>query len=285
MAKSLSIFNSAFNTMARISPFTPGQLMEIARKLGECATGSEISRLVFEAKNVQDRSEESTKWRRLYWYLQQAQGKCGCGDPLLDLIKTLLDPARFVDNPVQFEYHRRQINAVLALMGWEYGEDGKFKKIKKAKTLDEAHQRAQTLAIKLSERQLHPAVLKYARAELLQENYFHAVFEACKGLAQRIRDLTGLKSDGARLITNAFEGKAPKLRFNSLKTDTEKSQHNGFVWLLKGCFSAVRNPRAHAPKVLWAEDAEEAADYLTLISLLHYKLDKCKPFIARGGKT
>jgi len=260
--------------MTRIPPFTPGQLMEIARKLGECATGTEITRLVFEAQGVKDRSGESTKWKRLFWYLQQAQSKCKCGDPVLDLIKTLLDPARFVDNPSKFEFCRRQLNAVLALIGWEYEEDGEFRKVEKAKTLDEAHQRAQTLAIKLAERQLHPQVVKYASAELLQENYFHAVFEACKGLAQRIRELSGVRGDGVKLVEKVFEGKNPKLTFTELKTETEKAQHRGLVWLLKGCFSAVRNPRAHEPKVHWAEDAEEAADYLTLISLLHYKLDK-----------
>lgn len=203
---------------------------------------------------------------------------------MLDLIKTLLDPARFVDKPVEFEFHRRQVNAILALTGWEYGEDGEFKQVTIAKTLDEAHQRAQTLALKLSERQLHPAVLKYATAEPLQENYFHAVFEACKGLAQRIRELSGVKGDGVKLVEKVFEGKNAKLTFTELKTETEKAQHRGLVWLLKGCFSAVRNPRAHEPKVHWAEDAEEAADYLTLISLLHYKLDKCAPR-TKSGRT
>ncbi len=44
--------------------------------------------------------------------------------------------------------------------------------------------------------------------------------------------------------------------------------------LLKGCFTAVRNPLAHEPKLLW-QGEDDAADYLTLISLLHRKLDAC----------
>jgi hypothetical protein len=43
--------------------------------------------------------------------------------------------------------------------------------------------------------------------------------------------------------------------------------------LLKVCFAAIRNPRAHEPKVLW-KDENDAADYFTLISLLHRKLDE-----------
>lgn len=55
---------------------------------------------------------------------------------------------------------------------------------------------------------------------------------------------------------------------------TEKSEHIGFAQLLKGCFAAVRNPLAHEPKILW-EGEEDAADYFSLISLLHRRLDRC----------
>ena len=46
-------------------------------------------------------------------------------------------------------------------------------------------------------RHIHPEVLKYCRSELMQDNYFHAVFEAKKGLAQRLRDSTGIQTGGA----------------------------------------------------------------------------------------
>ncbi len=71
----------------------------------------------------------------------------------------------------------------------------------------------------------------------------------------------------------AFSLKSPLLAFNTLQTWSEKSEHKGFAQLLKGCFSAIRNPRAHEPKILWQNDEHEAADYLTLISLLYRKLD------------
>jgi uncharacterized protein (TIGR02391 family) len=115
--------------------------------------------------------------------------------------------------------------------------------------------------------------MKFCKVELLQSNYFHAVFEATKGLAQRIRDLTELKGDGAALVDEAFALKTPLLAFNSLQTETERSEQVGFAMLLKGCFAAIRNPRAHEPKVLW-KDENDAADYFTLISLLHRKLDE-----------
>lgn len=109
----------------------------------------------------------------------------------------------------------------------------------------------------------------------MSEDYFHALFEASKGLAQRIRDLSEESGDGAKLVEKVFSPKQPILAFNSLQTETEKSEHRGFAELLKGCFAAVRNPVAHEPRILWKGE-DDAADYLTLISLLHRKLDACE---------
>jgi uncharacterized protein (TIGR02391 family) len=125
-------------------------------------------------------------------------------------------------------------------------------------------------------------VLKYCRSELLQDNYFHAVFEATKGLAQRIREMSSVEADGAALVDRVFSIERPVLAFNTLRTETERSEYKGFAALLKGCFAAVRNPLAHEPKILW-EGEDDAADYFSLISLLHRKLDDCVP--THIGKT
>ena len=65
--------------------------------------------------------------------------------------------------------------------------------------------------------------MTYCRAKLLDERYFHAVFEAIKGVADRIRDLSGLTGDGAHLVTQAFMSPEPKLTLGSLVTDSVKS--------------------------------------------------------------
>ncbi len=116
----------------------------------------------------------------------------------------------------------------------------------------------------------------------MQDNYFHAVFEATKGLAQRIRDMTGVQLDGAALIDYVFAIDRPLLALNSLRTESEKSEHKGFALLLKGCFGAIRNPRAHEPKILWGGE-DDVVDYLTLLSLLHRKLDDAV-LVREGGQ-
>jgi uncharacterized protein (TIGR02391 family) len=223
---------------------------------------------------LEDNSGESTKWRRLYRIFLAYQRQYSSPVKTLDFIKSFLIPARYVGRAEEFEQRRDELNVILAFSGLEYGADGQFRKKKAAETLDEAESRLRTIKAKFQSRRLHHEVLKYCRAELMQDNYFHAVFEASKGLAQRIRELSGVEKDGAALVDKVFSVESPMLAINSLQTDTEKSEHKGFAALLKGCFAAVRNPLAHEPKILWSGE-DDAADYLSLISLLHRKLDDC----------
>lgn len=259
--------------MAAISSFSEGQIESLARLMGECGSGTDITRVLADRGFV-DGSGESTKWRRLYWIFLQSQKEHRCANRVLDFIQAFLTPARFTGRSVEFEKHRNELNVVLAFAGLEYGSDGKFRTCAAASTLDEAERRVQTIRSKFQGRSLHVEVHKYCRKELMQENYFHAVFEAAKGLAQRIREISGIEADGAALIDKVFSVEQPILAINTLRTETEKSEHKGFAALLKGCFAAVRNPLAHEPKILWNSE-DDAADYLTLISLLHRKLDSC----------
>jgi uncharacterized protein (TIGR02391 family) len=258
-----------------------GQIEALARFLGDCGTGSEITR-VLNDREIIDSSGESTKWRRLYCVFKDTQRNYGCANKILDFIQAFLAPVRFVGNSELFEAQRTQLNSILAFSGLEFGSDGQFRQREAAKTLSEAERRVRTIHSKFQGRRMHPEVIKYCQIELMQDNYFHAVFEATKGLAQRIRDMSGIQADGPALIDRVFSIEQPVLAFNTLRTDTEKSEHKGFAALLKGCFAAVRNPLAHEPKILW-DGEDDAADYLSLISLLHRKLDDCVP-TRLGGK-
>lgn len=56
--------------------------------------------------------------------------------------------------------------------------------------------------------------------------------------------------------------------------ETQESEQNGFVNLLKGLYGTIRNPLAHDPKVEWDVTEQDALDILTMISLVHRKLDQ-----------
>jgi uncharacterized protein (TIGR02391 family) len=119
-------------------------------------------------------------------------------------------------------------------------------------------------------------VLCFCRAELVQRDYFHAVLEASKSVADKIRTLSGLASDGAELVQSAFgQGPVgPILAINPLSTDTERSEQRGFVNLLVGLFGTFRNPTAHEARIYWPVDEQDALDILSLVSLVHRKLDR-----------
>jgi uncharacterized protein (TIGR02391 family) len=107
-------------------------------------------------------------------------------------------------------------------------------------------------------------------------DHFHAVLEATKSVASRIREMTGSGADGSALVTEAFSlGKTgvPIVAINQLRNETEKSEQTGFMNLLIGLFGTFRNPTAHAAKIEWEMPEEDALDILGLISLVHRKLD------------
>lgn len=163
---------------------------------------------------------------------------------------------------------------VLAFSGFCVRADGKVAHADKATTLDAARARAGRLKAALESRNVHDEVLNYCRAELLDENYFHAVFESTKGVAERIRLMSGLTADGAELVNKAFSIQSPILVLGPLATESEKSEQKGFANLLVGLFGAVRNPLAHAPRTNWPMSEQDALDILTLVSLIHRKLDR-----------
>ena len=136
--------------------------------------------------------------------------------------------------------------------------------------------RAARLETILEQRKVHPKVLEHCRAEILQNNYFHAVLEAMKSITVRIRGLSGLDGDGAQLVDAAFGGGSPRLRINAFDAKSLQGEQRGFVSLLKGLYGMVRNPVAHEARIEWEMSEQDAVDVLTTISLVQRKLDNAK---------
>jgi len=109
----------------------------------------------------------------------------------------------------------------------------------------------------------------------LQDNYFHAVFEAAKSLTDRIARETDLNLDGTQLIERAFSLEHPAVVMNKLETNSEKNQHRGLKEMLLGINYSVRNVTAHELKIKWAVNEDKAINMLSIISSLHKELDEC----------
>ncbi|MDR0920371.1 MAG: TIGR02391 family protein [Oscillospiraceae bacterium] len=192
-------------------------------------------------------------------------------------IENALNPVNYTDitKRDQYKYLLEETNKILLLNGLKIQNNGKIKKEQRAETLDEVDKRVNSLQQKLHQRAIHSEVTKYCIKDYLREDYYDAVFEASKGLAQRVREITGLTEDGNGLFQKAFATNDPYLFMNTLTTQSEKSEHNGLSELLQAIFHLVRNPAAHTPKINWKTDEVKALDILTVISLAHKYLDEC----------
>lgn len=97
-----------------------------------------------------------------------------------------------------------------------------------------------------------------------------------KSVGDKLRRPTGLLVDDAALVDRAFGGDKPMLAINGLRTKSEKDEQKGFTNLLKGTFGMFRNPTAHEATVNWTMSKEDAEDLISLMSLVHRRIDAAR---------
>jgi uncharacterized protein (TIGR02391 family) len=255
--------------------FTREQLRAIADALGDTTdglTGSEIGDLLSEAR-MADPDSGLTKRHRLFNAFVHYQNIRQSRTHILAFIRFSMKPARFIRCRERFEPMRAHLNMALAFAGLAVDESGALVSTEEARTLSDAEIRAAQLRSDLTTRGVHPDVLRFCRAELLADNYFHAVLEAVKSVADKLRARTGLTDDGNTLIDRALSGDLPMLAINQLTTESQRSEQKGFANLLRGTFGMFRNTTAHEARILWSMSKEDAEDLLSLVSLIHRRLD------------
>jgi uncharacterized protein (TIGR02391 family) len=257
--------------------FTQPVLECLSKILGDTnsgLTGSEIQHLLTQSK-ITDVSPTSTKWKRLFDAFAVYQNENQCSNHILNFIALALAPAKYVNTPDAFAYKRNQINQQLSFIGYQFNDTGRFSEIKQASTISEAQRKADDLKTKLEARTVHREIFNYCKAELLANNYFHSVFEASKGLFQRIRDISLCNEDGNKLIEYVFSSN-PVLIINHYQSKSEQDEHNGFCHVLKGLCGMFRNPEAHEPKISWEITEHDALEILSMISYCHRRLDNAQ---------
>jgi len=258
-----------------VPAFSASAVEQVCRILADVVTGPEIPNLIAPLLVTGEPGDErGTRWKRLFNAVAARQNKMKDGRPLIRLVLEVMAPVRF-PSQAEFDAARTRLNERLLLSGFEVRADGKVVRTQQAVTLGEAQLRADDLRAELARRKVHPDVLAFCRAELVQQNYFHAVLETAKSVADKLRNLASVTGDGSQLVDSlCFPAASPRVRFNSLATEWERSEQAGIATLMKGLFSTFRNPAAHAPKVAWATSRSDALDMLTLASMLHRRLDE-----------
>jgi uncharacterized protein (TIGR02391 family) len=192
-------------------------------------------------------------------------------------IEKALNPIGYTSESSRDKYNFlfSEVNKVLLLVGLRVTEEGQLTEDVPAKTLDEVDRRVDSLKKKLYHRAIHHEVLKYCIKDYLRKDYYDTVFEASKGLAERVREISGLSTDGSALFEKAFASGDPYIFFNSRRTLSDINEVTGLKELLEAIFHLVRNPAAHTPKIDWKQDETKTLDILTLISFAHKYLDEC----------
>jgi uncharacterized protein (TIGR02391 family) len=260
--------------------FEDSQIEAIAHALGHTEEGLTKTEIQFllGAAQIADVNPNDSKWKRLLNAFAQHQNTHRDRRNILAFIRKAMKPERWVHCHQRFEPLRPRVNQALLFAGLAVHEDGELVVADSVATISEAQRHANELRASLLRRDAHPDVLEFCRAELMADNFFHAVLEATKSVAAKLRTRTGLSGDGAPLVDGTLLGETPKLVINPFRTDSEKMEQRGFATLVKGVFGMFRNPVAHEARIHWAMSADDAADLMSTLSLIHRRLDRATAF-------
>ncbi len=268
--------------MATINKFSESDCKQICSILKEYCSGSEITTFLkdlnFYDIQIQSSSQASVKYSkadRLTVSVMKEQLKYNNGSPLIQLIEKIYNPIRFIGTQYNWEVAKLELNTKSQFWGFELDDSGKIIKSTKVTTYAEAEIRYNSLKSRLLSNNIHHEVLKYCKAEYLEDNYFHCILEASKALFDKIRSISTLDLDGNILINTVFNEKSPIVVFNSLRTSDERNEYLGFKYLLKSITCLFRNPTAHNPKIYSITTEEDALMTLNIISFAFKQLDLC----------
>lgn len=97
------------------------------------------------------------------------------------------------------------------------------------------------------------------------ERFTHAILEALHHLSNVLRDRAGVDGDGAALVGQALSGDQPRLKLNSLQTESEKNVQRGIEQILRGIYLGIRNPRSHEQSSDTKADADAIIHFIDFI--------------------
>jgi len=121
--------------------------------------------------------------------------------------------------------------------------------------------------------QVHPRI-KTACERLFKDGHYNlSIFESFKALNNFVKEKSERTDlDGKDLMAKVFSKNNPILKLNSLTTDSEINEQEGFMFLFMGSMVGVRNPRAH--EEIKESDPYKALEYIAFASLLAKRIDE-----------
>ena len=108
---------------------------------------------------------------------------------------------------------------------------------------------------------------RFCRSLFASAHYSLAVQRACTYMHNTVREKSGrFDKDGADLMMSVFSPSNPLLRLNDMATISDRNEQQGYMFLLAGAMTGIRNPRAHEHD--HEDSPEEALEMLVLVNHL-----------------
>ena len=125
---------------------------------------------------------------------------------------------------------------------------------------------------------IHPLIQKSSKKLFVDGSYANAAEDAFIEINARVKNLfrklrpSDPVPDGADAMNKVFSKNNPMIQFCNMTDDTGKNIQLGYMEMLAGAMSALRNPKAHSNDVVISK--EEAMRRLMYASMLMYKIDE-----------
>ncbi len=124
---------------------------------------------------------------------------------------------------------------------------------------------------------IHPLIQKASRELFNDGHYANAAEDAFIEINDRVKKLYSLVKpgckvpDGEAAMNTVFSPNNPLVSFCDQSTDTGVNKQKGYMQMLAGAMSALRNPKAHSNNEVLS--AEEAYRRLATASMLMFAID------------
>ena len=120
--------------------------------------------------------------------------------------------------------------------------------------------------------QFHPNVIGASRALFIDGHYRDAIYRAFVEANNFVKKKASSQLDGKNLMSTVFRIDNPIIKLNSLQTQSDKDEQEGFMFLFMGAMEGIRNPKAHENII--QEDPYKTLEYLALASLLMRRVEE-----------
>ncbi len=125
---------------------------------------------------------------------------------------------------------------------------------------------------------IHPSIIRVSKKLYDDGHYANAAEDAFIEINDRVKRLFRILKpnesnipDGQAVMNTVFSDNSPLVEFCDRSTDTGRNIQKGYMQMLAGAMSALRNPKAHSNITITAEDAMRRLLYA---SMLMYKIDE-----------